>query len=99
VYRDEIGDEQQRAEKLRADITALEAKLAAARDVAATLALEERRSLRRKLRPLVRWWGILLVLVAFSFGVMIMSGVRGDDAPQKDPCFYLKGTPITVPAW
>ena len=94
MYRDEIGDEDQRAAKLRADIAALETKLIAAREVSDKLAIEERRSLRRKLRPLLRWWGIALVLVAFCFGVMITAGLTGRDTEAQDPCAWLKGRPI-----
>ena len=97
MYRGDLSDEEQRLETLRADIAALETKISSARGVADRLAVEERRSLRRKLRPLVRWWGLLLLLFAFAIGAMIGFG-RGEK-PQRDPCFYLKGTPITVPAW
>jgi hypothetical protein len=94
MYRGELADEEARANKLRADIAALETKLAAARDVSGKLALEERRSLRRKLRPLGRWWGILLVLFACSLGVMIMADARGIHLESQDPCAWLKGRPI-----
>jgi hypothetical protein len=98
VYRGELGDEGDRAATLRAEIAALESKLATARADSDKLALEERRGLRRRLSPLLRWWGILVLVFAFSFGMLISIAARGLDAPRKDPCQYLKGIPITVPA-
>lgn len=97
MYRGDLVDEEQRAAALRADIAALETRLAAARADADRLTIEERRGLRRTLRPLWRWWGILVLVFAFSMGALLSVAGRGLDGPKQDPCFYLKGTPIYVP--
>lgn len=97
MYRGDLVDEEQRATALAADIAVLEGKLASARAEADRLTAEERRSLRHALRPLLRWWGLLVLLFGFSMGALVAISARGLDAPQPDPCFYLKGTPISIP--